>query len=63
MGVLLDTHTLIWWVTGDERISLRLRQSQLGRRDGMLAAQARAEGLSLVSIDPAFKALGVTTVW
>jgi PIN domain nuclease of toxin-antitoxin system len=26
MGALLDTHALIWWVVGDERISRRLRQ-------------------------------------
>jgi PIN domain nuclease of toxin-antitoxin system len=29
----------------------------------MLAAQARAEGLRLVSCDPAFEALGVKTFW
>ena len=26
MGVLLDTHALIWWVEGDHRITDRLRQ-------------------------------------
>jgi PIN domain nuclease of toxin-antitoxin system len=26
MGALLDTHALIWWVTGDERFSRKLRQ-------------------------------------
>ncbi len=31
--------------------------------DRMLAAQARAEGLDLVSCDPAFEALGVKTLW
>jgi len=31
--------------------------------DRMLAAQARAEGLTLVSCDPAFEALGVKTFW
>jgi PIN domain nuclease of toxin-antitoxin system len=31
--------------------------------DRMLAAQARAENLVLVSCDPAFAALGVETVW
>jgi PIN domain nuclease of toxin-antitoxin system len=128
MGALLDTHALIWWVTGDERISPQLRQllgdadtdvyvsaataweiatkARIGKLDvprgllrdfveaidllgfhplpitlrhghdagqlpgahrdpfdRMLAAQARAESLSLVSLDPAFEALGVTTVW
>jgi PIN domain nuclease of toxin-antitoxin system len=128
MGALLDTHALIWWVAGDERISpeLRRRLSQLGEDvyvsaataweiatkvrigklkapkvllgdfveaiemlgfrplpitlrhgydagqlpgthrdpfDRMLAAQARAEGLALVSCDPALQALGVKTVW
>ena len=128
MGALLDTHALIWWVTGDERISPRLRRvivdpdtdvyvsaataweiatkARIGKLDApqdllrdfveaidllgfrplpitlrhghdagqlpgahrdpfdrMLAAQARAERLSLVSLDSAFEALGVTTVW
>ena len=31
--------------------------------DRMLAAQARAGGLTLVSADPAFAALGVATLW
>ena len=31
--------------------------------DRMLAAQARAEGLILISCDPAFEALGLKTVW
>jgi PIN domain nuclease of toxin-antitoxin system len=128
MGALLDTHALIWWMEGDERISRQLRRmlgqpgedvyvsaataweiatkvhigklkapkallgdfveaiGLLGFRplpialrhgydagqlpgvhrdpfDRMLAAQARAEGLALVSCDPAFEALGVKTVW
>jgi PIN domain nuclease of toxin-antitoxin system len=29
----------------------------------MLAAQARAEGLTLVSADPAFASLGVAALW
>lgn len=128
MEALLDTHALVWWATGDERISPRLRRligdaetdvyvsaataweiatkarigkleapqgllldfvaaveslgflplpitlrhgSDAGRLPGahrdpfdrMLAAQARAERLTLVSVDPAFAALGVETVW
>jgi PIN domain nuclease of toxin-antitoxin system len=31
--------------------------------DRMLAAQARSEGLALVSADPAFATLGVETLW
>jgi PIN domain nuclease of toxin-antitoxin system len=31
--------------------------------DRMLAAQARLEGLTLVSADPAFRTLGVATIW
>ena len=31
--------------------------------DRILAAQARAEGLTLVSADPAFKVLGITAFW
>ena len=26
MGVLLDTHALIWWIEGDHRITARLQQ-------------------------------------
>jgi len=128
MGALLDTHALIWWVEGDERVTPRLRRllarpdedvfvsaataweiatkarigklktpkallqdfveaigmlgflplpitlrhgSAAGRLPGahrdpfdrMLAAQARADGLTLVSADPAFAALGVPTLW
>ncbi len=128
MGVLLDTHALIWWVEGDARIrpavrellvepdegvyvsaasaweiatKVRLRKLRLpgqllhdfvqaidglGFRplpisvqhgydagqlpgahrdpfDRMLAAQARAESLVLVTSDPAFRSLGVPTFW
>ena len=128
MGVLLDTHALIWWIEGDHRITARLQQL-LGRPeedvfvsaataweiatkvrigklklaeqflenfldaieelgflplpislrhgfdagrlpgphrdpfDRMLAAQAHAEDLVLVSSDPSFQALGVSTFW
>jgi PIN domain nuclease of toxin-antitoxin system len=31
--------------------------------DRMLAAQAQIEGMTLVTIDPAFAAFGVTTAW
>lgn len=31
--------------------------------DRILAAQARVEGLMLVSADPAFRVLGVATIW
>lgn len=31
--------------------------------DRMLAAQARTEGLCLVTADPAFASFGVTTIW
>jgi PIN domain nuclease of toxin-antitoxin system len=128
MGVLLDTHALIWWVEGDARIrpavrellvqpgegvhvsaasaweiatKVRLGKLKLPVRllhnfmeaiavlgflplpisvqhgyaagqlpgahrdpfDRMLAAQARAESLVLITTDPAFRALGVTTFW
>jgi PIN domain nuclease of toxin-antitoxin system len=128
MGALLDTHVLLWWVEGDERVTPRLRRllaradedvfvsaataweiatkARIGKLktpkallqnfveaiealgflplpitlrhgyaagqlpgahrdpfDRMLAAQARAEGLALVSADPAFAALGVLVLW
>lgn len=34
-----------------------------GPFDRLLIAQARHEGLTLVSIDPAFGAYGVTRIW
>jgi len=128
MGALLDTHALIWWAAGDERITPKVRRllgqpdedvfvsaataweiatkARIGKLavpkpllrdfveaievlgflpmpialrhgldagqlpgvhrdpfDRMLAAQARAEGLTLVSCDPAFASLGVKTLW
>lgn len=128
MGILLDTHALIWWVEGDKRISASLRRMlgepgedvyvsaataweiatkarigklrtpksllqdfveaiellgflplpitlshgyEAGRLPGkhrdpfdrILAAQARTEALTLVSADPAFKALGIDATW
>jgi PIN domain nuclease of toxin-antitoxin system len=128
MASLLDTHALIWWVEGDERITPKLRRllgkpdedvyvsaataweiaakARIGKLrppatllrdfveavelldflplpitlrhgtdagqmpgahrdpfDRILAAQARVEGLDLVSCDPAFKSLGMATVW
>lgn len=128
MGALLDTHALIWWVEGDDRITPKLRRligqpdedvfvsaataweiatkARIGKLktpdalledfveaiemlgflplpitlrhgydagrllgahrdpfDRMLAAQARAEGLTLVSADPAFASLGVPALW
>jgi PIN domain nuclease of toxin-antitoxin system len=127
MGLLLDTHALIWWAEGDGRITPRVRalltspeevhvsaataweiatKLRIGKLrvhgslirdflaaidafgfrplpislqhgyaagelssahrdpfDRMLAAQSLAEGLQLVSADPAFATLGVTAVW
>jgi PIN domain nuclease of toxin-antitoxin system len=128
MGALLDTHALLWWVEGDERITPKLRRligqpdedvfvsaataweiatkARIGKLrtpdallqdfveaiemlgflplpillrhgydagqlpgahrdpfDRMLAAQARAEGLTLISADPAFASLGVPALW
>lgn len=128
MGALLDTHALIWWVEGDERVTPKLRRligqsdedvfvsaasaweiatkARIGKLktsdalledfveaiemlgflplpitlrhgydagrlpgthrdpfDRMLAAQARAEGLTLISADPAFASLGVLALW
>jgi PIN domain nuclease of toxin-antitoxin system len=41
----------------------RLSSAHRDPFDRMLAAQAKAEGLDLVSCDPAFEALGVKTLW
>jgi PIN domain nuclease of toxin-antitoxin system len=42
MGALLDTHVLIWWVEGDERIAPKLRRqlSQAGEDVFVSAASA-----------------------
>jgi len=35
--IVLDTHTLIWWVSGNERLSLKARQAieqELNNQDG-----------------------------
>jgi PIN domain nuclease of toxin-antitoxin system len=128
MVARIDTHALIWWVEGDERVTPKLRRvlgqpgedvfvsaatareiatkARIGKLktpkalprdfveaiemlgflplpitlrhgheagqlpgahrdpfDRMLAAQARAEELTLVSADPAFAALGVPALW
>jgi PIN domain nuclease of toxin-antitoxin system len=126
--LLLDTHTFLWWLDGDERLSPKARaliadasvsvlvsaasaweistKFRLGKLPGaamvaadvagciatqgfealpiavdqaqragalpgphrdpfdrMLAAQAQAESLTLVSNDPAFDGFGVTRLW
>ena len=126
--VLIDTHALIWWLAGDERLSLSARR-QMGRTGGtvlvsaasgweiatkrrkgklpdpegvlddlrrqiaqqgfeempislehaeragalphphadpfdrMLAAQAQAEGIAIVSRDEVFELFGVKRIW
>jgi PIN domain nuclease of toxin-antitoxin system len=57
MGVLLDTRALHGYGAG------RLPGAHRDPFDRMLAAQARAERLSLISTDPAFAVLGVQTIW
>ena len=58
MRVLLDTHTLLWWLDGDRRLSRRDRDPF----DRVLIAQAQDEGLALVSND-VFDAYGVRRLW
>ena len=53
MRLLLDTHALLWWSAGDHKDPF----------DRMLAAQAIAEGLEVVTIDPKLSELGARVLW
>jgi PIN domain nuclease of toxin-antitoxin system len=42
MGALLDTHALIWWVEGDDRISDKLRRRLGDPREDVFVSAASA---------------------
>ena len=59
MRLLLDTHTLLWAIGRLETLPFHHRDPF----DRMLAAQALAERLTVVSADETFDAYGVARVW
>ena len=42
MRVLLDTHTLLWWLDGDRRLSRRARATIAGAANAVLVSAASA---------------------
>jgi PIN domain nuclease of toxin-antitoxin system len=40
--VLLDTHTLLWWLDGDRRLSRRARQTVADEANAVLVSAASA---------------------
>jgi PIN domain nuclease of toxin-antitoxin system len=40
--LLLDTHALLWWLAGDERLSLKARRTIADRRNDILVSAASA---------------------
>jgi PIN domain nuclease of toxin-antitoxin system len=72
MPILLDTHLLLWRMTGDPALSPRARAAVGAESaevfvndpfDRILAAQALLEDMTLVTSDPAFAAFGVNVLW
>jgi PIN domain nuclease of toxin-antitoxin system len=71
--IVLDTHVLIWWVSGDERLSPRARmaieQELLGvfhadPADRMIVALARHHSAPLLTADARMQAYPhVKTIW
>ncbi|MEW5781229.1 MAG: type II toxin-antitoxin system VapC family toxin [Pseudomonadota bacterium] len=46
MRYLLDTHTLLWWMTDDPRLSSRARELIADERNGILVSAASAWEIS-----------------
>ena len=42
MRLLLDTHALLWWLAGDDQLSLRARQAIADRRHEIIVSAASA---------------------
>ena len=53
MRLLLDTHALLWWLAGDERMPLRARAA---------IDDAQAEQLVLISNETVFDRYGVVRI-
>ena len=46
MRLLLDTHALIWWLSGDERLSMRAREAIQTTDDAVLVSAVSAMEVS-----------------
>lgn len=63
MQYLLDTHVLIWFMEGDERLPLNLRYKIADPFDRIIIAQSISEKLPLLSIDKQFSKYPVHLIW
>jgi PIN domain nuclease of toxin-antitoxin system len=59
MRLLLDTHTFLWFIAGDGRLSRQARDLI----DRMIIAQGLVERLPVVGRDPAFDHYGIQRLW
>ncbi len=65
-GLLLDTHTMLWFFWDDPDHATMVEGLVPHHRDPfdrLLIAQAMVEGLPLVSADPVFDQYGVSRLW
>jgi PIN domain nuclease of toxin-antitoxin system len=64
MRLLLDTHALLWWVLDDPHLANSAHQMLLDPdNDRLLIAQAKVEGLTLLTADPQIEAYDIDTAW
>jgi PIN domain nuclease of toxin-antitoxin system len=58
VAILLDTHTFLWWVENDPKLS--------GNARGLITEESCyliAQALAIISIDRSFDAYGIERVW
>ena len=70
MRALLDTHSFLWFITDDSKLSdkhltilAELERPHRDPFDRLIIAQAMAEDLPVVGKDPAFRDYPVDLVW
>jgi PIN domain nuclease of toxin-antitoxin system len=63
MDLLLDTHALIWYRRGSERLSETAGKMIADSENRMLIAQAMAGGMTLVTVDAMFRLYAVPIAW
>jgi len=71
--VLLDTHTFLWWISNDTRLSSRAREIISNGNslpiyhrdpfDRIIIAQAQLEGLPILTSDPQIAKYKVEIIW